>query len=101
MRDLARAIRDDLGNNLATLFQHPHDNGFALATLPTGPIAADERLIYLDLAAFKHPVAVYQRHMLADFVADPPRAFVGDAQAAVCSSFAATPLRVVVNRNIA
>ena len=75
---LAGAIWDDLCDDIAILFQHPHNDGLALATLSAGAIAADVRLVDLDLP-IKHPVAVYQRHMLANLVSHPPSGLVGDA----------------------
>ena len=55
-----------------------HNDGLALATLSAGAIAADVRLVDLDLP-IKHPVAVYQRHMVANLVSHPPSGLVGDA----------------------
>ena len=55
-----------------------HNDGLALATLSAGAIAADVRLVDLDLP-IKHPLAVYRRHMLANLVSHPPSGLVGDA----------------------
>lgn len=75
---------DDAGNQLASAFQHPDDNGLIphVAVAFAAYRAADNRFVNLDGAAYaaKRIVAVERRHIFADFMAHAPRRFVGYAK---------------------
>jgi len=85
---VALRVRNDLGNNVAAALDHAEHGGlfdlpavFApLAMLPR--LAADVGFVGLDRAR-QAIVAVNLRHVLADFVAHPPRRFVGDGKLAL------------------
>lgn len=81
----AAAVRDNLGHDLAAMFQHPENDSLAAPAHAASGVASDER--FIDLDALERPahriVAINRAHVFADLVAHAPRSFVGHAKLAL------------------